>query len=165
MPERPDWKGVKAYILDWLASELPGNLIYHSIRHTRDDVLPAAERLAELSGLGREKSLLLRTAALYHDTGYVEQYERNEHIGIRFLHADFGDREFAFREAQDSLVECKAAPAAEPRTLVGLGDQEVRNGDVGGDTKSIFGIAGYRRVECETAGVEIAVGQRLYVGM
>ncbi|NTU61600.1 MAG: response regulator, partial [Caldiserica bacterium] len=31
-----------------MESELPGNLTYHSLYHTFEDVLPAAEKLAEL---------------------------------------------------------------------------------------------------------------------
>jgi uncharacterized protein len=82
MPDGPNWENVKTYVLERLADELPANLIYHGIRHTRDDVLPAAERLAALAGLDSQEKLLLRIAVLYHDIGYTVQYENNEPIAV-----------------------------------------------------------------------------------
>ncbi len=80
---QPDWEKTKAYALARLERELSADLYYHSIQHTRDDVLPAAEQLIGLTGLGAEESLLLRTAALYHDLGFVECYSNNEPIAAR----------------------------------------------------------------------------------
>jgi uncharacterized protein len=80
---QPDFERAKRYALERLEWELPPTLRYHSVAHTRDDVLPAVERLATLEGVVEEALLLLRTAALYHDIGFVEQYENNEAIGVR----------------------------------------------------------------------------------
>jgi predicted metal-dependent HD superfamily phosphohydrolase len=79
----PDLEGVKAYVFARLAHDLPPELRYHSIRHTCADVLPAVERLAALAGVNGDDLLLLRTAVLYHDMGYIEQYTNNEPIGVR----------------------------------------------------------------------------------
>ena len=76
--QQPDWDEAKAYVLDRLSNELSPDLYYHGIHHTRDDVLPAAERLAALAQLDEANTFLLRTAALYHDIGYIVQYEANE---------------------------------------------------------------------------------------
>jgi len=81
--KQPDWERAEEYVLARLEAELAPDLYYHSIRHTRDDVLPAAERLARLARLDGEETLLLRTAALYHDIGFVEQYWYNEPIAVR----------------------------------------------------------------------------------
>lgn len=89
----PDWEGVKAYVLARLARSLPPELRYHSIRHTSADVLPAVERLAALAGVNGDELLLLRTAVLYHDMGYMEQYANNEPIGAALAREtlpDFG---------------------------------------------------------------------------
>jgi uncharacterized protein len=80
---QPDFEGAKRYALERLERELPPTLLYHSVAHTRDDVLPGVERLAAMEGVVGESLLLLRTAALYHDIGFVEQYENNEAIGVR----------------------------------------------------------------------------------
>jgi uncharacterized protein len=79
----PDFERARRYVIRRLETELPANLYYHGIHHTRDDVLPAVERLADLMGVTGEALLLLRTAALYHDIGYVEQRQGHEKIGVR----------------------------------------------------------------------------------
>ncbi len=89
----PDWEGVKAYVFARLTHDLPLELRYHSIRHTFADVLPAVERLAVLAGVTGDDLLLLRTAVLYHDMGYMEQYANNEPVGVRIAQEtlpDFG---------------------------------------------------------------------------
>ena len=78
-----DWSGAKAYVLERLKKELSPKLIYHRLEHTLNDVLPASERLAGLAGLNDAEALLLKTAALYHDIGFVEQYTQNEEIAVR----------------------------------------------------------------------------------
>ena len=80
---QPDFEQAKHYALARLESELSPNLLYHALGHTRDDVLPAAERLAALEGATAEDRLLLLTAAAYHDLGFLEQYTDNEAIGVR----------------------------------------------------------------------------------
>lgn len=84
--KRSDFERAKQYVLGRLEKELPPDLYYHGIHHTRDDVLPAVERLARLEKLSAEETLLLRTAALYHDTGYIEDYYNNEEIGLRIAY-------------------------------------------------------------------------------
>ena len=79
----PDYEAVKAYVWQRLTQELSPALSYHNPGHTFDDVLPAAERLAELEGVQGEDLLLLRTAALFHDFGHLYQATGHEEAGIR----------------------------------------------------------------------------------
>lgn len=80
----PDIEKVRQYILERLARELPPELYYHSITHTRDDVLPNVQRLAELEGISEpEDWLILLTAALYHDIGFVETHLEHEEASMR----------------------------------------------------------------------------------
>ena len=60
----PDFKQAWDYVLRRLSQELPANLYYHGIHHTRDDVVPAAIRLANLADLSEKDMLILKTAAL-----------------------------------------------------------------------------------------------------
>ncbi len=87
MPSRrlpaPDFEQARRYAVEQLESALPPTLYYHSAAHTQEDVVPAVERLAALAGVGGEDLLLLRTAAYYHDLGYVEQYSENEALGAK----------------------------------------------------------------------------------
>lgn len=80
---QPDYEQASRYALDRLEHELDSSFCYHSIVHTRDDVFPAVERLAALSDLGADDRLLVRTAALFHDIGYVEQLHDHEEAGVR----------------------------------------------------------------------------------
>jgi len=78
----PDFERAKQYALDRLKRELDPALSYHSLAHTRDDVLLAAERLAVIEQVDEESLLLLRTAACYHDIGFVEQRHEHESAGV-----------------------------------------------------------------------------------
>jgi uncharacterized protein len=80
---KPDFERAKKYALKRLKEELDTQLSYHSISHTRDDVVPAAERLADLAGVSAEDKLLLLTAAWFHDLGNIEQVEGHEDISVR----------------------------------------------------------------------------------
>ncbi|MEN9303432.1 MAG: hypothetical protein RL264_1861 [Bacteroidota bacterium] len=70
------------YVLNILNKKLSPDLIYHSIHHTKD-VVKAVERIALLEGVTDEGLFLLKTAAILHDAGFIEQYEHNEPIGAR----------------------------------------------------------------------------------
>ena len=70
------------HIIRVLEQGLSDKLHYHSIAHTID-VVKAVERLALLEGITDEGLFLLKTAATYHDAGFVEQYDKNEPIGAR----------------------------------------------------------------------------------
>ena len=73
----------RQYALNRLERELSPNLHYHGIVHTRDDVVPAAELLANLEGIKVESFYLLLTAAWFHDLGFVEKPANHEQISAR----------------------------------------------------------------------------------
>ena len=77
-----NYRKAEKALLKKLRKELPENLYYHDVRHTVD-VCQAVERLAFMEGIEGEDLFLLKTAALFHDAGFVEQYEENEWIGAR----------------------------------------------------------------------------------
>lgn len=79
----PDFEQARRYALDRLERELAATLVYHSLAHTRDEVVPAAEWLAALEGVAGEPLLLLLTAAYYHDLGFVERRAGHEAAGAR----------------------------------------------------------------------------------
>ncbi|MDG1331327.1 MAG: adenylate/guanylate cyclase domain-containing protein [Crocinitomicaceae bacterium] len=70
------------HIMQLLEQRLSKNLHYHSIAHTKD-VVTAVERIALLEGVTDEGLFLLKSAATYHDAGFIEQYDKNEPIGVR----------------------------------------------------------------------------------
>lgn len=81
--QQPDFTGAVSYALNRLQNELSPDLRYHNLWHTHSEVVPAAEQLAQLSLVDAGDMLLLRTAAYYHDIGFVEQRQDHEHIGAR----------------------------------------------------------------------------------
>lgn len=65
-------------ILDKLERELPKNLFYHNVKHTVD-VVTQCELIGLGEGVSDEELLLLKTAALFHDTGHTVDYEDHEY--------------------------------------------------------------------------------------
>lgn len=77
----PDFDAAIDHALQRLQDELSPALTYHNLWHTRDDVMPATERLALACGLPAHERRLLVVAAAYHDIGFVCQYENHERAG------------------------------------------------------------------------------------
>lgn len=69
-------------ILDKLQHELPKNLHYHNLKHTID-VVNQVEIIARREEVTEEEMLLLKTAALFHDTGFIQGYNDHELLGIK----------------------------------------------------------------------------------
>ncbi len=76
------YERLKDHILDRLKNELPENLYYHGVHHTLD-VLNAIERIGKSEGVSQEEQLMLNTAALFHDAGYLYTYDHNEELAIK----------------------------------------------------------------------------------
>jgi len=53
-----------------LRLEIGSDIIYHDARHTMD-VIQSVERIAVAEGIDHHSLLLLKIAALFHDTGYL----------------------------------------------------------------------------------------------
>jgi ligand-binding sensor domain-containing protein/class 3 adenylate cyclase/predicted metal-dependent HD superfamily phosphohydrolase len=70
------------HIIKILETQLSPKLLYHSINHTLD-VTQAVERFAIMEGITDEDLFLLKSAATYHDAGFIEKYDKNEEIGMR----------------------------------------------------------------------------------
>lgn len=104
------------HIMKLLEDELSPNLHYHSINHTKD-VTNAVERLALMEGITDEDLFLLKSAASYHDAGFVEQYDKNEEIGIRMAREILP--KYGYTQAQieviDGLIKATEVPQ-KPKT-------------------------------------------------
>ena len=111
---QPDFASARAYALARLEHELSPVLCYHSVTHTRDDVVVAVECLAAQEGVAGEALLLLRTAAYFHDLGFVEQREQHEAIGARVA-AEVLPR-FGYRPDQIALIEGMILATRLPQT-------------------------------------------------
>lgn len=77
-----NYQNAERHIIKVLENGLSDKLYYHCIEHTKD-VVQAIERIALSEGVTNEDLFLLKSAATYHDAGFVESYEKNEPIGAR----------------------------------------------------------------------------------
>jgi uncharacterized protein len=78
-----NFEKARHYAAHRLEHELSPKLLYHGFAHTRDEVVPSAELLAGMEGVYGESLDLLRTAAWYHDIGFIEQPPNHEMISAR----------------------------------------------------------------------------------
>ncbi|MFA5782725.1 MAG: HD domain-containing protein [Bacteroidales bacterium] len=72
-----DYAAAKEFVLKKLKDELKSELYYHCYRHTID-VYESAQKLAKLENITGRELILLETAALFHDTGFLMKYENHE---------------------------------------------------------------------------------------
>ena len=97
-----DFAGARAHALKQLECDLDPTLVYHNIVHTRDDVLPMIDILAART-MPPHVLELLRTAASFHDVGFVEQYADHEAASIRIAHETLP--RFGFDRDQITIIE------------------------------------------------------------
>ncbi|MGI8950936.1 MAG: YitT family protein [Chitinophagaceae bacterium] len=69
-------------IMEKLEKDLPVYLFYHDAEHTKD-VLKAAQYLAQSENISDYDLKLLKTAALFHDTGFLESSADHEEISCK----------------------------------------------------------------------------------
>ena len=67
-------------VLERMQHDLPKNLYYHNIKHTTDAIYRVTD-IGTKENVSEEDLLLLRCAALFHDTGFMVSYDNNESIG------------------------------------------------------------------------------------
>lgn len=70
-------------VFNRLENELPENLYFHNLKHTMS-ICSTVELLGRAENLTDEEMLILRTAAIFLDTGYKNDYRRNEDYRCEF---------------------------------------------------------------------------------
>ena len=71
---------LQRHVLDRLARELPPAITYHNVEHTQN-VMAAARRLGIAENCAPDDLMLLQTAALLHDIGFVQSHIDHEKAG------------------------------------------------------------------------------------
>lgn len=79
--KKADYVGVEKHIFNRL-KKLQSNLDYHGINHTKD-VVDAAERIGKMEKISEKGMIIVKTAALFHDVGFLKKYKNNEAIGAK----------------------------------------------------------------------------------
>src|SRR3954463_16105250 len=73
------YEQIYGFLMRKLETELPAYLTYHTAEHTMA-VIAASEHLAVGENIGDEDLILLKTAALFHDAGFLQQSDGHEEI-------------------------------------------------------------------------------------
>ena len=82
---------------------LSPNLTYHCLNHTLD-VLEQSGRIAAVEGITNERDLfLLKVAALYHDSGFLETYSHHEKKSCEIFLDD--TLNFNFSENEKAIIQ------------------------------------------------------------
>lgn len=76
---------LEEFVLEKLENGLPKNLYYHNLKHTVD-VYTQVELIGRSEGVSKEELLLLRTAALLHDSGHMIDYSTHEEMGVKLAY-------------------------------------------------------------------------------
>lgn len=73
------YQQVYDFLMPKLENELSAQLEYHNAAHTKS-VIAAAEHLAKGEGIKGDELIILKTAALFHDAGFLQQADGHEEI-------------------------------------------------------------------------------------
>ena len=114
-----DSEHMRKDILNRLKSSLPDEIVYHDLAHTLN-VEKSALRFAKLEGLDEEEKLILQTAVLYHDTGYIANHLDNEEFAINLAKVNlprFGYSDLQIRQVI-SIIEATQHNAKKPETIL-----------------------------------------------
>lgn len=76
-------EAAEKYILNRLENELPKNLFYHGLHHTLDVTEKAIQIAKNEQVISKTDLDLLKTAALFHDAGFIYIYQGHEEEGCR----------------------------------------------------------------------------------
>jgi len=95
------FEALQTNIMDKLAKRLPAYLSYHNASHTAK-VVAAASEIGEAERLSEEEIILLKTAALLHDVGFMQNHENHEELSCKYAQKILPD--FGFSDAQVQQV-------------------------------------------------------------
>lgn len=80
-------KDAELFVINLFEKKLKGGMVYHNFNHTKE-IMSESKTIAEHYGLSAEETEKLLLAALFHDTGYVNDYRDHENASKKIA-ADF----------------------------------------------------------------------------
>jgi ligand-binding sensor domain-containing protein/class 3 adenylate cyclase/predicted metal-dependent HD superfamily phosphohydrolase len=107
-----NYNRVRKHLINRLEKDLPRNLHYHGVHHTRD-VIRSAERIAISEGMDDESVMLIKTAALFHDAGFLRKYWKNEPQGVELARELLP--QYDYTDAQMDIIEDMILATAVPQ--------------------------------------------------
>lgn len=100
-------------MLNKLERELPNYLYYHNVKHTID-VVTQVELIGIGEGVDDEELLLLKTAALFHDSGHILGYDDHEYFATLIAREILPDYSYTQRQI-DSICDLILATKMPPK--------------------------------------------------
>lgn len=94
-----DFQKAYDYLVPRLKTELPAYLTYHHLQHTLT-VLAAAEEIAHSEKLSEYEIQLIKTAALFHDAGFLTTYKNHEQASCAIARAVLPNYGYAKEEIE-----------------------------------------------------------------
>lgn len=107
-----------SFLMHKLENDLPKNLYYHNASHTKD-VLEYAQLLAESENVPEPEFTLIKTAALYHDAGYLQTNKGHEEISCRIARESLPGFGYADEDIEEicALIMATKMPQSPPNKL------------------------------------------------
>jgi len=105
-------------VMNILEEKLPKNLYYHNLKHTID-VTVQVELIGRGEEINEEELLLLKTAALFHDTGFTRTYKNHEEAGVEIAKEILPDYDYTTEQIEkisEIIMATKLPP--QPKTLL-----------------------------------------------
>ena len=99
----PDLQSAAHHAIRQLEQKLSIVYTYHSLKHTRDEVVGMTERLAILEGINGEDRVLMVTGAYFHDIGFTLQRDNHEMVGAQYANSILP--QFGYSPEQIKVVE------------------------------------------------------------
>jgi len=111
-------EAAQAFILDKLERELPDNLAYHNVDHTRYIYRYAKELGMAENVHGKDLTILL-TAALYHDSGFINTLHNHEEAGCKIAREELPKFGYTAEEIEEvcTIIMATRLPQ-QPATLL-----------------------------------------------
>lgn len=93
------YQQVYDFLMPKLETELPAIYTYHNAAHTRS-VIAAATHLATAEGITGDELTILKTAALFHDSGFLQQADGHEEISCIWAREYLPDYDYSVTQIE-----------------------------------------------------------------
>ncbi len=94
-----EFEKARTFLMDKLEHELAPHLSYHDAQHTKD-VIAAAEYLGRKEKIADRDLILLKTAALFHDSGFLQDHHEHEELSCDFAIKWLPDFGYSFEDIE-----------------------------------------------------------------
>ena len=109
---------LEEFVYEKLEKGLPKNLYYHNLKHTVD-VYTQVELIGRAENVDDEEILLLRTAALFHDSGHLIDYDTHEEMAVKLAKEILPEYQYTDKQIDaisDLIMSTKLPP--QPKNLL-----------------------------------------------